>query len=157
MKARLWDADTVPHSLNASGLCNCQQCAQSSRHCAACTERLAKWAAPVVAPVVHIQLVDSDKPRCSKPGCQGILSGRQSLFCSKACGNAARQARHRDRDLARLSATDVDLIAACLEAPKEFRREVRRACKNSLRPIYLGEGVWADPEVLGCWREAARR
>ena len=79
------------------------------------------------------------------------------MFCSKTCGGAVRQQHFRDRDLINLPRTDVDLIAACLEAPKEFRREVRRAWKNSLRPIYLGEGVWADPEVLGCWREAARR
>ena len=156
MKARLWDADTVPHDLNVSGLCNCRRCARQSRHCVSCAERLAQWAAPVVAPVVHIQLVDSDKPRCSKPGCQGILSGRQSLFCSKACGNAARQARHRDRDLVRLTATDIDLISACLEAPAAFRRKVRRAWKNSTRAIDLGSGVSVDPEVLEIFSEARR-
>ena len=156
---RRWDANEAPHSLNALGLCNCQQCAQSSRHCPACAERLAKWAAPAVAPVaVEVILVDDrDAPRCQRPRCTGSLSRRQSLYCSKACGNAARQARHRDRDLIQLSGTDVDLIAACLEAPKEFRRAVNRAWRRAERPIDLGSGVTCDPQVLEVFREAARR
>jgi hypothetical protein len=79
------------------------------------------------------------------------------MFCSKKHGNAARQARHRDRDLVRLTATDVDLVAACLDSPKEFRREVRRAWRNRSRAIDLGAGVSVDPEVLEVFREAARR
>jgi hypothetical protein len=130
-----------------------------AQHCDACAERATRWAAEgaPVRPRISIVLVDSDVPKCQRPGCENVLSGRQAKFCSKTCGGTVRQARFRERDLIQFSATDVDLISQTLEAPKEFRREVRRAWKNSLRPIYLGEGVWADPEVLGCWREAARR
>jgi hypothetical protein len=149
----------MTHFLNRVGLCPCMQCTDLAQHCKACMERAARWAseAAPVRPSVSFALVDSDLPRCRKPGCTGILSGRQSLYCSQACGNAVRQARHRDRDLIQLSGTDVDLIAACLEAPKEFRRAVNRAWRLAERPIDLGSGVTCDPQVLEVFREAARR
>jgi hypothetical protein len=56
-----------------------------------------------------------------------------------------------------LSATDVDLISQTLGAPKEFRRAVARAWRNSTRAIDLGPGVTVDPQVLEVFREAARR
>ena len=154
---RRWDE--APHSLNALGLCNCQQCAQSSRHCPACAERLAKWAAPAVAPVaVEVILVDDrDAPRCQRADCDNVLTGRQTMFCSKTCGGAVRQQHFRDRDLIQLSATDVDLVAATLQSPRDFRRAVNRAWKNAERPIDLGSGVTVDPEVLQTFRESARR
>jgi hypothetical protein len=148
------------HFLNRFGLCSCTQCADLAGHCGECMKRAARWASEVsiwVAPVVRLSLVDSDAPNCRRPGCTNLLSGRQSMFCSKTCGGAVRQRNFRDRDLIKLSATDVDLIAACLEAPKEFRREVRRAWRNAERPIDLGSGVSIDPEVLEVFRESARR
>jgi hypothetical protein len=149
----------MTHFLNRFGLCSCSQCADLAEHCGACKERAQRWvseAAPV-RPSISFVLVDRDGPRCQKPGCTNLLTGRQEMFCSKKHGNAARQARHRDRDLVRLSGTDIDLISACLEAPKEFRREVNRAWRLAERPIDLGSGVTCDPQVLEVFREAARR
>lgn len=148
------------HDLNAGGLCSCAICEQqAASHCVECRERAAQWAAPAVAPVaVEVILVDDrDAPRCQRADCDNVLTGRQTMFCSKAHGGAVRQQHFRDRDLIQLSATDVDLVAATLQSPKEFRGAVIRAWKNSLRPIYLGEGVWADPEVLEVFEEARRR
>jgi hypothetical protein len=149
----------MTHFLNRFGLCSCSQCADLARHCGACKQRAARWAseAAPVRPSISFALVDSDAPTCRRPGCSNLLSGRQLLFCSKTCGGAVRQQHFRDRDLIQLSATDVDLIAACLEAPAAFRREVRRAWRNAERPIDLGSGVSIDPEVLEVFREAARR
>jgi hypothetical protein len=147
----------MTHFLDRFGLCSCAQCHDLAQHCGACKERAARWASEVkiwVAPV-QVTLVDSD--HCQKPGCTNTLTGRQTKFCSVEHGGASRQQRFRDRDLIQLSATDVDLVAACLEAPKEFRRAVNRAWRNKSRAIDLGSGVTVDPEVLKVFREAARR
>jgi hypothetical protein len=122
-------------------------------------ERAARWASEVkiwVAPV-QIVLVDSDRPRCQRPGCDNVLTGRQLKWCRPEHGGAVRQQNFRDRDLIQLSATDIDLIAQTLEAPKEFRRAVNRAWRNGSRPIDLGSGVTVDPEVFGVFEEARRR
>jgi hypothetical protein len=160
VKARLWDATTAPrHGLNRFGLCDCAICSQlSAKCCEACIERAARWTTvPDPPPVVRLELIDRDSPTCRKPGCENVLTGRQTMFCSKTCGGAVRQARFRDRDLLALSATDVDLISQTLGAPKEFRRAVTRAWRNSERALDLGSGVTCDPQVLEVFREAARR
>jgi hypothetical protein len=149
----------MTHFLNRFGLCSCSQCADLARHCGACKQRAARWAseAAPVRPSISFALVDSDAPICRRPGCSNLLSGRQSMFCSKTCGGAERQARFRERDLVALSATDVDLISQTLGAPKEFRRAVARAWRNSTRAIDLGSGVSVDREVLKIFSEARRR
>jgi hypothetical protein len=161
VKARLWDANTDPgHTLNRSGLCACERCAElPAECCASCKERAARWAseAAPVRPSIHIALVDRDAPRCERVGCENVLYGRQSKFCCVEHGGAERQARFRDRDLIQFSATDVDLISQTLDSPREFRAAVKRGWRNSERAIYLGEGVWADPAVQEVFREAARR
>ena len=83
-----------------------------AQHCDACAERATRWAAEgaPVRPRISVTLVDSDAPKCQRPGCENVLYGRQTMFCTTRCSSAIRQQRHRD--LARLELHDIDRIPA---------------------------------------------
>lgn len=145
------------HGLNRSGLCGCVDCVILAQHCDACAERATRWAAEgaPVRPRISVTLVDSDAPKCQRPGCENVLYGRQTMFCTTRCSSAIRQQRHRD--LARLELHDIDLIAEVLDDPQEFRREAARSRRQAARPVAITETVSVDRQVLEVVRESTRR
>jgi hypothetical protein len=116
---------------------------------------------------------DLDKPRPKeKPDvagcleCGGPLTGRQKIFCSRACGNRQRQRRHRlaaqwNRMVRALDETGVELVAAVAEPAfkAKLAREERRQAKAQreylmrVRGGFIASGVQADSDAVDALHE----